>query len=146
MSGLARQGAAGATARRYERGENRRKHVGRLPQPEIVKVGDEVVGKCPTGKTDAWRQALLDGAVGMITIDPYSEAFPKRLFCIDGDGTIYAAQTTSPGDSYHGYPYEGPLGKRVLRVLEEKAGTLGCTTPFRKWVKEHITIAGKPDI
>jgi hypothetical protein len=92
-----------ATAhRRYERGENRRKHVGASPVPEIVTVRGDRVGKCPAGRRAAWRQALLDDAIGYFTDDPYSPAFPKRLFAVDADGAIYTAQTSNPGDSYHG--------------------------------------------
>ncbi len=132
--------------RRYDRGGNRRKHIGSSHVPEIVTVGGEIVGKCPTGRTPEWRQALLDDAVGYVTIEPYSAAFPKRLFAVDSDGAIYAAQTSNPGDSYHGYPYDGPLGKRILKALREKAVQKRCENLFDSWVKNHITVAGKPDL
>ncbi len=132
--------------RRYERGENRRKHVGTSPFPEVVTVGRDIVGRCPEGRTPKWRQALLDDAVGYVTVDPYSPAFPKRLFTIDDDGTIYTAQTSNPGDSYHGYPYSGPLGKRLLKALRERAAAMGCESQYNAWVKRHITVAGKPDL
>jgi hypothetical protein len=134
------------TQRRYERGENRRKHVGTSPEPEFVITGDDVIGKCPAGRTPEWRQYLIDHAVGYMTAEPYSLDFPKRLFAVDKDGTIYTAQTSNPGDSYHGYPYTGQIGKRLLAALEAKAQQMGCQKQFNTWVKKHITVAGRPDL
>ncbi|HQT84233.1 MULTISPECIES: hypothetical protein [Acidiphilium] len=132
--------------RRYERGENRRKHVGQSELPEIVSDGRDRIGKCPRGRAPEWRQGLLDDAVGYITVDPYSQEFPKRLFAVDVDGTIYTAQTSNPGDSYHGYPYAGDLGKRILKTLRDKAVVIKCELQFDAWVKQNIIKAGKPDI
>ena len=84
--------------------------------------------------------------MGYMTLDPYSPAFPKCLFTVDGDGTIYAAHTSNPRDSYHGYPYHENLGKRILDVLRKKALVMGCKKQFDAWVKKHITVAGKPDL
>ena len=106
----------------------------------------EVVGKCPAAFPADRRQSLLDGAVGYLITQPYSEAFPKRLFAVDIDGTIYTAQTTNPGDAYHGYPYSGRMGKRLVAALKEQAQQKGCAQAFDLWVRRHIQIGGPPDL
>ncbi len=92
------------------------------------------------------RQKLLDGAIGHITTEPYSAAFPKRLYAVDMDGTIYTAQTTNPGDSYHGYPYAGRMGKRLIAALRCVAIQQGCEPAFDAWLDDHIEIGGPPDL
>ncbi len=137
----------GPGVRRYERGDNRRKHVGRSATPEIVvSPNGEATGKCPTGLTAEHRQILLDRAVAHITASPYSQAFPKRLYAVDRDGTVYTAQTSNPGDSYHGYPYAGPMGKRLIEALRAKARTQKCEAEFNQWLKRYIVIGGPPDL
>ncbi|SKA30315.1 hypothetical protein SAMN02745126_04938 [Enhydrobacter aerosaccus] len=104
------------------------------------------MGKCPAGFPADRRQALLDRAIPHITRPPYSEAFPKRLYVVDRDGTIYTAQTTNPGDSYHGYPYTGRMGSRLIAALRALARQDGCEKAFDAWVKSHITVGGPPDL
>lgn len=134
-------------SRRYERGANRRKHVGSSNRPEIAATPDgEIVGKCPAQFPDDRKQELLDKAIPYITSPPYSEAFSKRLFVVDQDGTIYTAQTSNPGDSYHGYPYAGTIGKRLLAALREMAVHDDCEREFEQWCKKNIQRGGKPDI
>ncbi len=88
----------------------------------------------------------MDKAIPHITTPPYSEAFPKRLYAVDQDGTIYAAQTTNPGDSYHGYPYAGRMGKSLIDALRAMAQREGCVTGFEAWVKRYIKVGGPPDL
>jgi hypothetical protein len=89
---------------------------------------------------------LIDKAIPHIVTDPYSEAFPKRLYVVDQDGTIYTAQTSSPGASYHGYPYAGPMGKRLIDALRAIARKQECETAFETWLKRYITVGGPPDL
>jgi hypothetical protein len=89
---------------------------------------------------------LLDKAVSHITTAPYSEAFPKRLYVVDQDGTVYTAQTSNPGDSYHGYPYAGPMGKRLIAALRAIAQQDGCEAAFEIWLKRYIKVGGPPDL
>ena len=136
-----------ATSRRYERGQHRMKHVGRLAEPEIVaSANGERVGKCPTPFPAERRQALLDQAIPHIVQPPYSPEFPKRLYAVDRDGTIYEGQTSNPGDSYHGYPYAGRMGRRLVAALRAIAIQAGCETEFDRWVKKYIIIGGPPDL
>ena len=133
--------------RRYERGENRRKHLGSAGQPEIVETAQgELVGKCPANFPIGRRQVLLDQAIPHITTAPYTKAFPKRLYTVDQDGTIYTAQTSSPGDSYHGYPYAGRMGNRLINALRTIARQQGCEAAFDKWLRRHIKVGGPPDL
>ncbi|MBF0094380.1 MAG: hypothetical protein HQL34_07545 [Alphaproteobacteria bacterium] len=92
------------------------------------------------------KSKLLEQAIPYLTEHPYSAAFPKRLFVVDQDGTIYTGQTTEPRKSYHGYPYAGPMGRRLKQALCEMAREKGCEIGFNQWVKDHIKNAGRPDI
>ena len=133
--------------RRYHRGGNRLKHVGKTDKPLAEKKTDgEIIGKCPQNFPDTRKQAMLIDAVPYLTTPPYSLAFPKRLYAVDNDGTIYTAQTSNPGDSYHGYPYAGRMGKHLIAALRKKAQTKGCEEPFNIWLKNHITVGGPPDL
>ncbi len=133
--------------RRYERGQNRQKHVGSTGMPEIVRhSNDEIIGKCPANFPETRRKKLLDEAIPHITSPPYSAEFPKRLYVVDHDGTVYTGQTTNPGDSYHGYPYSGIMGKRLIAALREMAQQKNCEQAFNSWVKRYIDIGGKPDL
>lgn len=133
--------------RRYQRGENRHKHVGKENIPRVEKAADgEVVGKCPAAMSEDHKSELLAQAIPYLTEYPYSAAFPKRLFVVDQDGTVYTGQTTEAGSSYHGYPYAGPIGRRLKQALYEMAVKKGCAKEFNRWVKDHIRDAGRPDI
>lgn len=111
-----------------------------------VSAEGERIGKCPADFPADHRQRLLDMAVPHITSAPYSEAFPKRLYVVDQDGTVYTGQTSNPNDSYHGYPYAGPMGKRLVAALRDLARKQGCETESEKWLKRHIKIGGPPDL
>ncbi len=133
--------------RRYERGENRIRHVGVVAQPEIRKSSNgETLGKCPANFPIERRQTLLDKAIPHHTLAPYSETFPKRLYAVDEDGTIYTAQTTNLGDSYHGYPYAGRMGMQLIAALRKMARERGCEAKFNVWLKRHIIVGGPPDL
>jgi hypothetical protein len=136
-----------SSRRRYERGERRQKHVGLTAEPEIVRSRrGELVGKCPANFPNERLQALLDRAIPHIITAPYNEAFPKRLYVVDQDGTIYTAQTTNPGDSYHGYPYAGRMGRRLINALRAMAQREGCVAGFEAWLKRYIKVGGPPDL
>ena len=139
--------AATASQRQYERGENRRKHVGTSSKPKIVLMpSGEHVGKCPAGLPADRRQTMLERGIGVLTEAPYSAEFPRRLFTVDDDGTVYAGQTSNPGQSYHGYPYHGRLGKHLLAALRAMAREKNCETGFNQWVKRHIMVGGPPEL
>ncbi|MBF0250876.1 MAG: hypothetical protein HQL35_09645 [Alphaproteobacteria bacterium] len=133
--------------RQYQRGKNRYKHVGKENVPKVEKAQNgEVVGKCPASMSEEHKSELLVQAIPYITEPPYSADFPKRLFVVDQDGTIYTGQTTEPGKSYHGYPYAGPIGRRLKEALRKMARKKGCEGEFNQWIKRYIKDAGRPDI
>lgn len=133
--------------RRYERGEHRRKHLGSSERPEIaISTDGEPIGLCPKHLPLDRRQNMLDNAVPHLTRSPYSQAFPKRLYAVDIDGAIYTGQTSNLGASYHGYPYAGPMGKRLIAALREVAQKQNCATEFEKWLKRYVTLGGPPDL
>ena len=58
-------------------------------------------------------------------------------------GTIYRAETTDWGKSYHGYPYRGKMGRGLLEKLREMAAENDCITEFDDWTKNYIELYGK---
>jgi len=132
---------------RFDVDRNRNKHVGRTDKPEIARMANgEFVGRCPANFPEDRRQALLDKAIPHITSAPYSTEFPKRLYVVDESGTIYTAQTTNPGDSYHGYPYAGRMGRRLIEALRVMAQEKKCEEAFETWLRRHIRVGGPPDL
>lgn len=104
--------------RRYEKGENRRKHVGRSDEPEISFDGrnpKHYVGLCPRGIPDELLAQLLNEAIADGNGDREID-FPKRLHVVH-DGALYRAETTDWGKSFHAFPYRGKLGKSLLTAL-----------------------------
>jgi hypothetical protein len=127
------------SARRYDKGERRFKHIGQGSYAEIVFVDGNpkmAIGKCPNTLTPKDCEALLEGAVAGPNGDREID-FPKKLYTVR-DGVIYEAQTTTGGRSYHGYPFRGRLSRKLLRELEIMAGEKKCETEFKAWVKLHI--------
>jgi len=109
-------------SRRYDKGERRYKHVGSGALPEIVfdpTAPRRWVGKCPsTVKSQDMIQLLQEAIAG--SNGDRSLLFPKKLYVVH-DGTIYEAQTTDQGKSYHAYPYHGKLRKSLLADLRSMA-------------------------
>lgn len=125
--------------RRYDKGERRFKHVGRQPFAEIeFDHGNPkmAIGKCPNTLSPDDCEAILTDAVAGPNGDRDID-FPKKLYAVY-DGVIYEAQTTTGGQSYHGYPFRGRLSRSLLRALERIAVEKKCETEFDAWVKRHI--------
>ena len=95
---------------------------------------------------ESYRKNLLDGAIAHIIAEPYSLQSPKRLYVVDSDGTIYTAQITNPRDSYHGYPYAGRMGKRLIAALRKQAVQKDCEPAFDRWLSRWVTVGGPPDL
>ncbi|HEX8482891.1 MAG TPA: hypothetical protein VF650_13395 [Allosphingosinicella sp.] len=125
--------------RRYDKGERRFKHVGREAYAEIEFVHgrpDMAVGKCPNTLSVDDCEAMLEDAVAGPNGDRDID-YPKKLYTVH-DGVIYEAQTTTAGQSYHGYPYRGRLSRKLLKELASIARKKKCETEFNAWVKRHI--------
>lgn len=132
--------------RRYDKGLNRRKHVGTSNRPSIEFDDSEPkkwVGKCPNNRTlpDDLKHALLNEAIPGPQGDRGVD-YVKTLFVVH-DGTIYAAQTSDAGVTYHGYPFKGGMSRATLQRLKEMAEAKDCEKEFREWVKAHIILHGE---
>jgi hypothetical protein len=130
--------------RKYEKGVDRRKHVGISEVPEIEHlngVPKHAIGRCPRAVPEALKTQLLNEAIPAANGDRELD-FPKRLHVVH-EGAIYRAETTSAGKSYHAFPYAGKLGKGLVAELAAMADHKGCREGFDKWVAKHINLHGK---
>lgn len=104
----------------------------------FIRVGSELVAKCPAAMTLADAQTLLDNSV------PYSpprwtRPYPQRLYAVS-DGVVYRATPTNPGISYHGfpeYPDRFPIkgnAQQVKQRLLAEAEHQGCRQEVRRWM------------
>jgi hypothetical protein len=132
--------------RRYDKGRDRWKHVGKDSRPQITFDNAEPrkwIGKCPNEKAipDQLKTLLLNEAIPARQGDRNVD-YAKTLFVVH-DGAIYAAQTSDGGVTYHGYPYKGKIAGDVMARLELMAVEKDCEKEFRKWVKSHIMRHGE---
>lgn len=131
------------SARRYDKGERRHKHVGRGEAPEIEFVPGNPrmwIGKCPATLTPDNHVRLVNEAIPGSNGDR-ELPFSKKLYAVH-DGAIYEGQTTDRGKSYHGYPYRGKLARGLIDALRSIAVKKGCEKEFDTWVKRHIEVHG----
>lgn len=128
----------------YEKGAERYKHVGRTANPQIVRVDGlpkRALGVCPNNLSDALKAQLLNEAIPAPPADP-DMTYPKRLHVVY-EGTIYRAETSTAGKSYHAFPYAGKLGKGVIAALAAMADRKQCRAEFDKWLAKHILAHGR---
>lgn len=133
-----------APMRAYEKGVDRFKHVGSKDVPEITFVNHSPkhrLGLCPRGVSHELKIRLLNEAIPDHNGDR-DLAFPKRLHVVH-EGTIYRAETTNYGKSYHAFPYAGKLGKGIVAALATMADAKECRREFDKWLDMHIELHGK---
>ncbi len=132
--------------RRYDKGADRWKHVGKDAVPQIeFDDGDpkKWIGKCPNNKAipDELRLQLLNEAISGGRGDRNVD-YVKTLFVVH-EGAIYAAQTSDAGVTYHGYPFKGKIAGAILERLEKMAEVKNCEKEFRNWVKAYIIRHGE---
>jgi len=131
-------------ARKYDKGERRFKHVGSGSVPEFEIDNDnpkKIIGKCPRTISDQERDRLLEIAIAAPNPDREIET-PNRLYSVH-QGTIYEAQTSDHGQTYHAYPFRGRLASSILRELVRLADSEECLAEFNKFVKANITRHGR---
>jgi hypothetical protein len=125
--------------RKYDKGEKRFKHQGRTRLPEIrffPKQPRRHVGLCPKGFPEDLRLQLLNEAIAAPKGDRDID-YDKRLYVVH-EGTIYEAQTSDAGVTYHAFPYRGTLSKEMLKQLRVMARNKKCLDAFERWIKRHI--------
>jgi len=134
----------GVRTRVYDKGERRHKHVAAGDEPQLAFDADnprKVVGKCPSTISDKDRDDLLERAVPLPNADRELRQ-PKKIYAVYR-GTIYEAQTSDRGKTYHAYPYKGKLGDGIVRLLQDMADQDGCRDAFEAWRKKHILRHGR---
>ncbi|MFP4167187.1 MAG: hypothetical protein ACLFUF_08525 [Opitutales bacterium] len=67
--------------------------------------------------------------------------FPSKIYTVY-KGVIYEAAVTTPGISFHAYPWRGDLGRpplpnSILRELEKKLKTQTEKRTFKKWLRKY---------
>jgi len=86
------------------------------------------------------REALLNEAIAAPNGDREA-TYTKYLYAVH-EGAIYEARTSDAGQTYHGFPYRGLLGKAIVDKLRVKAEEKKCLQEFNRWVKDYITVQG----
>ena len=141
---MASQKELGQRERNYDKGERRKKHVGKSKTPEFqFDIGNprKVIGKCPIDISEEERLILLRNAVEVDNGDRDLPA-PKKLYAVH-KGAIYEAQTSDHGRTYHGYPFRGKLGDDIIERLAKMADEKGHRKAFNRWVKANIKRHGR---
>lgn len=126
---------------RYEPDEDPKwRHHWGEPRPGFVKVGQAVVGKCPSGMSVQDAEELLNAGVEYYPRG-WNDEYPKRIFVVH-EGTVYRATPTIPGVSYHGFPEmierlppDPDLRQRIL----DKADSAECIEEVAKWMRSKRT-------
>ncbi|QCL97745.1 hypothetical protein FY140_24415 (plasmid) [Agrobacterium tumefaciens] len=132
------------SVRKYDKGERRFKHVGSGDVPEFEIDNDnpkKIIGKCPKTISAQERDRLLEIAIAASNPDREIEV-PNKLYSVH-EGTIYEAQTSDHGETYHAYPFRGKLSASILRQLGELADREECRAEFDKFVKSNIVRHGR---
>lgn len=121
---------------KYDPGQGRTKHKWNRDEAGFKPSKRGAVGKCPKILKDDEREALLNDGVPFFDFE--EDEHPSRIYNVH-NGVIYEAQPTEYGKSYHGYPWQGDLPKRILHILEIRAEKAGCLKELKKWLKEHLS-------
>lgn len=123
---------------KYDPGEHRVKHCSNEPEAHFVREGSAVIGKCPGTLPKTLAEKLLNSGFGYF--EPGSE-YPSKIYNVH-QGVVYEATPTSPGVSYHGYPWTRLPGRqmiprRIIKSLEQRATEEGSLSAYKDWMKRH---------
>lgn len=125
---------------RYERGEGRHKHRWANDYAGFQPGSKGPVGKCPNSIDETLAERILNQEIPFFESE--DDAFPTRIYAVYR-GVIYEAVPTTPGVSWHGYPWRGdlpgraPLPRRIRNRLEEQAKAAGDLQEFKRWLKKY---------
>lgn len=126
-----------ARSLKYNKGENRFKHVGSEPFPEMVETSVGWIGKCPKGFDLAVAEKLVREG-----IPEYRSTAAERPYRIWNyyDGAIYASRSEDGGTTWHGYPNGAPAPSPPIKILKElktRAAGLGEADLLKDWLKKR---------
>jgi hypothetical protein len=122
---------------KYDKGENRRKHVGNAPDAQMILESGVLVGKCPKGFSGALALGLVQNG-----IQEFRKTAPENPCRIWNyyDGAIYAARSQDGGETWHGYPCPSEdIPRTILRELEARAIAAGQGQNIKHWLKKRWT-------
>jgi hypothetical protein len=118
----------------YEKGENRRKHNGVLPQAAIVQEHGKLVGKCPRGFSPEVARSLVRNA-----IPEYRNTLSDKPFRLWNyhEGAIYVAYRTGDGEkNWHGFPALHPPPLDIEKALRERVREIGEESQLKRWLRK----------
>ena len=121
--------------RKYEKGENRRRHLGSEPFARMVYKFGMWIGECPKGFSLETATALLQDAIPEYRNTAAQK--PYRLWTYY-DGAIYVAY--SSGDTCHAFPNAHPKDeppRTILKQLEERANQMGELSRLKQWLRKR---------
>lgn len=122
----------------YDKGENRRKHLGRCDEAEMAyEKGGNWVGKCPRKFSQDVAQQLIEYG-----IPEFRETMPDRpcRLWTYHDGVVYVARSQDGGKTWHGFPNGHPMKeppRAILRQLEQRAQACGEEARIHEWLDKR---------
>ena len=124
----------------YERGEGRYKHRWSNDYAGFVPGKKGPIGKCPKSIDLKTAEQLLSRGVPFY--ESADDDWPARIYAVHR-GVSYEAVTTTPGRSYHGYPWRGDLQGRsqlprsIINQLRQQAESTNDQQVFYKWLSDY---------
>jgi len=128
----------------YERGEHRHKHRWKNDFAGFKPGKKGPIGKCPKHITQEIAEKALNNGVPFYDTPETTEdeaRFPSKIYTVYM-GVIYEAAVTTPGRSFHAYPWRADLGRAplpnsILRELEKKLKTKAEKQTFKRWLRKY---------
>lgn len=121
------------TSLKYEKGENRLKHVGRDKEAKVVKENGLDVGKCPKSFSIAEAENILQS--GIPEFRKTTAEKPFRIWAYH-KGAIYVAHSQDGGKTWHGFPIKEEPPRKIKQQLEQSAQSLGEEKLLKKWLRK----------
>jgi hypothetical protein len=120
----------------YERGEGRFKHKWKHDRAGFVPTKHGPTGKCHSSITEEVAVALLRS--GFVEASPYEDSpgAPDMIYNVYA-GVPYVAVATTPGKTYHGYPWAGRMSASIKEVLRARAMQEGTVRIFERWIDTY---------
>jgi hypothetical protein len=122
---------------KYNKGENRFKHVGNEQFPQMVEINAGWIGKCPKGFDLTVAETLVREGVPEYRLTAAER--PYRIWNYH-DGAIYASRSEDGGTTWHGYPNGAPASSppiKILRELKTRAAACGEADLLKDWLKKR---------